>query len=90
MILEAVYFKNGQEIEWIYPVQDIICDDNMKDISDIEIYNGCGWFSSKDFDEIPDDFVIRVKKSILSSEIYNYLANFQHNSLNPANYLLKN
>ena len=62
MILEAVYFKNGKEIDWIDPVQDIVCGDNMNDISEIEIYNGRGWFSSKDCDEIPDDFVIRIKK----------------------------
>ena len=62
MILEAVYFKNGKEIYWIDPVQDIICGTNMKDISEIEVYNGHGWFSSKDCDEVPDDFVIRIKK----------------------------
>ena len=62
MMLEAVYFKDGKEIDWIDPVQDIICGDNMNDISDIEVYNGYGWFSSKDCDEIPDDFVIRIKK----------------------------
>ena len=62
MILEAVYFKNGKEIDWIDPVLDVVCDDDMKDISEIEIYNGRGWFSSKDCDETPDDFVIRIKK----------------------------
>lgn len=62
MTLEAVYFKDGKEIDWIDPVIDLICDDNMKDISEIEVYNGRGWFSSKDCDEIPDDFIIRIKK----------------------------
>ena len=62
MMLEAVYFKDGKEIDWISPVQDIICGDYMDDISEIEIYNGYAWYSSKDCDEIPDDFMIRIKK----------------------------
>ena len=62
MILEAVYFKDGKEIYRVDPVIDLICDDNMKDISEVEVYNGYDWFSSKDCDETPDDFVIRIKK----------------------------
>lgn len=62
MILEAVYFKNSKEIDWIDPVLDLLCCDPMEDISEIEVYNGRGWFSSKYCDETPDDFVIRIKK----------------------------
>ena len=62
MTLEAVWFKNGEEIYWVDPVLDIICEDNMSNITDIEVYNGYDWYSSADCGEAPDDFVIRVKK----------------------------
>lgn len=66
MILEAVWFKDGKEIDWVDPVVDIICDDKMQNISDIEIYNGHGWYSSADCDTEPDDFVIRIKRKTTS------------------------
>ena len=63
MKLEAVWLKNGKEIYHVFPVLNIVCDDDMEDISSIEIYNGSHWYSEKDCDTDADDFVIRVKKS---------------------------
>ena len=62
MLLEAVWFKNGEEIYHIDPVMNIVCEDDMKDISEIEVSNGFYWYSCADIDEVADDFVIRVKK----------------------------
>ena len=58
MILEAVWFKDGKEVDWVDPVLDLICDvDN--DISEIEVYNGHSWYKgTKDY----DNFLIRMKK----------------------------
>ena len=61
MILEAVWFKNGKEIAWVDPVEDIRYDQYVNSLSNIEVYNGCYWYSAEDFEEIPDDFVIRIK-----------------------------
>ena len=62
MMLEAVWFKEGKEIALCNPILDIICEERQN-ISEIEVFNGCYWYSCKDFcDETPDDFVIRVSK----------------------------
>ena len=67
MMLKAVWFKDGKEIAWCDPVLDIMCEERQN-ISEIEVYNGHSWYSSKDLcDEIPDDFVIRVSRSIMNS-----------------------
>ena len=62
MFLEAVWLKNGKEVAWVDPVLDLICDDNITDIASIEVYNGYGWYTCKDFNETPDNFIIRIKK----------------------------
>lgn len=60
MILEAVWFKNGEEIAWVAPVLKLICEGN---ISGIEVFNGLYWYTSKDVDaEDADGFVIRMRK----------------------------
>ena len=61
-MLEAVWFKDGKEVYWVDPVVNIVCDEDMRDISDIEINNGKDWYSSEDIDCGADDFVIRIKK----------------------------
>ena len=61
MILEAVWYKEGKEIRKVSPVFDIKCKYGIENISEIEIYNGCDWYSSFDYDDV-DDFVIRIKK----------------------------
>ncbi len=66
MILEAVWFKNGKEIEWVDPVMNIMPNDDIQNISDIKVYNGYYWYSSEDCQEEPDDFVIRIKTKPLS------------------------
>ena len=66
MILEAVWFKDGKEIEWVDPVMNIMPNDDIQNISDIKVYNGHYWYSSEDCQEEPDDFVIRIKTKPLS------------------------
>lgn len=56
MFLEAVWFKDGKEVFRVAPVMNIVCDENMKSITDIEIENDYDWFSC----EGADDFVIRL------------------------------
>lgn len=62
MLLEAVWFKDGKEVEWVDPVLNIVCEDDMDDISEIEVYNGSAWYSSEDIEGGADDFVIRIKR----------------------------
>lgn len=62
MMLEAVWFKNGKEVEWVNPVENLVCDDDMKDINEIEVYNGYNWYSAEDIEGGADDFIIRVIK----------------------------
>ena len=63
MILEAVWFKDGKEIEWCDPVLSVdTCDLQEKGIAGIFVFNGYASYSSKDCDVEPDDFVIRIKR----------------------------
>lgn len=62
MMLEAVWFKNGKEVYKVSPVMCIVCDDDMEDISEIEIEDGYKWHEYESFNGDADDFVIRVKK----------------------------
>ena len=66
MILEAVWFKNGKEIDWVDPVERLRYDQYVDNISNIEVFNGYAWYSSEDCNEVPDDFVIRIKTKPLS------------------------
>lgn len=62
MILEAVWFRKGKEVYWVDPVLNIVCSDDMENISEIEVYNGSDWYSSEDIDGEADKFIIRIKK----------------------------
>lgn len=62
MKLEAVWFKNGKEVFKVCPVMNIVCDDDMNNITDIEIENGGTWFSCESFKGGADDFIIRIKR----------------------------
>lgn len=62
MMLEAVWFKDGKEVKRIDPVMNLLCDEDMNDISEIEINNGEYWYSSETLGIEADDFVIRIKK----------------------------
>ena len=62
MQLEAVWFKNGKEIYRVSPVMNIVCFEEMDDVSEIEIEDGYRWHSCEDFNSDADDFVIRIKK----------------------------
>ena len=62
MMLEAVWFKNGKEVYKVSPVMNIVCDDDMNDISEIEIEDEYKWHEYKDFKGDADDFMIRIKK----------------------------
>lgn len=66
MILEAVWFKNGKEIDWVDPVQEVFVSDDTDTLSRIKVHNGYAWYSAEDCLEEPDDFVIRVKTKPLS------------------------
>ena len=61
MTLEAVWFKNGKEVWRVDPVLNIVSDEDMKELSEVEVFNGADWYSSADFDDA-DDLVIRIKK----------------------------
>lgn len=58
--LEAVWFKNGKEVYAIMPVMNIVCGDDMSDISEIEIFDGEKWHSCEGCDFEADDFIIRL------------------------------
>ena len=62
MMLEAVWFKNGKEVYWVDPVMNVMCEDDMKGISEIEVFNGNEWYSCEYIDGGADDFVIRIKE----------------------------
>ena len=62
MILEAVWFRKGKEVYWVDPVVNVVCDDDMNELSDIEVYNGSAWYSSENVDGGADNFIIRIKK----------------------------
>lgn len=63
MMLEAVWFKDGKEVYWVDPVMNIVCEDDMKDVSEIEISDGKDWYSCEDIEGGADDFVIRIKRN---------------------------
>lgn len=58
MFLEAIWLKDGKEVFRVAPVMNIVCDEDMKSITDIEVENDYDWFSC----EGADDFVIRLVK----------------------------
>ena len=62
MILEAVWFKDGKEIEWVDPVWEVCVEDDTDSLLPIKVFNGYYWYSAADCDEVPDDFIIRIKK----------------------------
>lgn len=62
MMLEAVWFKNGKEIFKVSPVMNLLCDDEMKDITTIEVCNGYDWYNIEELGIEADDFIIRIKK----------------------------
>ena len=62
MMLEAVWLKKGKEVYKVSPVMNIVCDDDMKNIEEIEVEDGYKWHEYKDFDGDADDFVIRIKR----------------------------
>lgn len=55
---EAVWFKNGKEISWVDPVEDV---EYNEDITKIRVYNGLHWYDASDCNEVPDDFVVRER-----------------------------
>lgn len=61
MKLEAIWLKNGKEVYRVDPVLNIVCEDNMKSVAEIEVYNGYCWYSCENLDGGADDFIIRIK-----------------------------
>lgn len=62
MKLEAVWFKDGKEVYSVSPVMNIVCFEEMDNVSEIEIEDGYYWYSCEDFDGDADDFIIRIVK----------------------------
>lgn len=62
MMLEAVWLKDGKEVWKVSPVMNLLCDENMKDITEIEVSNGYDWYGVEDLGIEADDFVIRIKR----------------------------
>ena len=62
MILEAVWLKNGKEIYCVDPAWEVSNLDDTDSLHTIRVFNGYYWYSAKDCDEEPDDFIVRVKK----------------------------
>lgn len=63
MMLEAVWFKDGKEVYKVSPVVNLVCYEEMEDISKIEVEDENRWHTYEDFDDDADDFVIRIKKT---------------------------
>lgn len=62
MMLEAVWFKNGEEVYKVSPVINLVCYENMESIAEIEVEDGNKWHTYDDFNGEADNFVIRVKE----------------------------
>ena len=62
MVLEAVWLKKGKEVYKVSPVMNIVCYDDMSDVSEIEVEDDVCWHTYDDFKGDADDFIIRVKK----------------------------
>lgn len=62
MVLEAVWFKDSKEVYNVYPVMNIVCDDDMKNLNEIEVKDWDKWHSCEENKFEADDFVIRIKK----------------------------
>ena len=62
MMLEAVWFKNGEEVFKVSPVMNIVCYNSMYNISEIEVEDEHKWYEYEDIGGEADDFVIRLKK----------------------------
>lgn len=64
MMLEAVWFKDGKEIYKVSPVMNLICDDEMKDVNEIEVFDGNNWHSCEENQFDANDFEIRIKSEL--------------------------
>lgn len=60
-MLEAVWLKNGKELDWIDPVIEVEYDD---DVTKIRVYNGYHWYDASDCKEVPDAFVVRERVEV--------------------------
>ena len=63
MMLEAVWMKNGKEVYNVSPVMNIVCEDDMENVSEIEIEDLSVWHSCEENNFEADDFLIRVKRN---------------------------
>ena len=64
MTLEAVWYKNTKEVYKVSPVLNIVCDDKMKDVSEIEVFDGINWHSCLENQFEANDFEIRIKSEL--------------------------
>lgn len=58
--LEAVWFKRGKVVHSIMPVMNLVCNDDMSDINEIEVFDGEKWHSCEENGFEADDFIIRL------------------------------
>lgn len=63
MELEAVWLKDGREIQCVCPVLELTA--NGEGVEGIVVYNGYSWYDYKDVcniaDEIPNGFLVRAR-----------------------------
>lgn len=62
MRLEAVWYKDGREVCRVSPVMNIVCDDDMHDISEIEVKDYEDWYCSEMLGIEADDFAIVIER----------------------------
>lgn len=62
MMLEAVWFLNDKEVYKVSPVMNIVCYEDMENVSEIEVEDGSEWHSCRENQFEADNFIIRIKK----------------------------
>lgn len=60
MTLEAVWYKGRKEVYKVSPVMNLVCDEDMRDIGEIEVFDGKEWHSVEENQFEADDFEIRI------------------------------
>lgn len=64
VILEAVWYLNGKQVYKVSPIKNLLCDTEMEDVNEIEVFDGVDWHSCSENDFEADDFEIRIKSNV--------------------------
>lgn len=67
MVLEAVWYKGRKEIHKVIPVMNLLCDKDMNDVDEIEVFDGVDWHSCLENNFEADDFEIRIASNIVKN-----------------------